>query len=179
MADYPAELVRTRYLFDGSEVLIRPIRADDKTMEQDFVQHLSPDSRYRRFMSTLKELPPGKLKYLTEIDYEKHLALVAIIERDGEQIEIGVARYIAGPSGTDCEFAIAIDDEWQGSGVAGILMLTLIDAARARGMQRMEAFILSTNDKMIKFARQLGFAVHRDPDDPGMVVAERALLSPD
>jgi len=42
-------------------------------------------------------------------------------------------------------------------------------------MQRMEAFILSTNDKMIKFARQLGFAVHRDPDDPGMVVAERGL----
>ena len=179
MADYPAELIRTRTLFDGSEVLIRPIRAEDKTMEQDFVQHLSPDSRYRRFMSTLKELPPGKLKYLTEIDYEKHLALVAIVERDGEQIEIGVARYVADPSGTNCEFAIAIDDEWQGSGVAGILMLTLIDAARARGMQRMEAFILATNDKMIKFAKQLGFAVHRDLDDPGMVVAERALLSPD
>jgi RimJ/RimL family protein N-acetyltransferase len=175
VADYPAELIRTRYLFDGSEVTIRPIRADDKTMEQDFVQHLSPDSRYRRFMSTLKELPPGKLKYLTEIDYVKHLALVAIIEHDGEQIEIGVARYVADPSGINCEFAIAIDDEWQGSGVAGILMLTLIDAARARGMRRMEAFILSGNDKMIKFAKQLGFSVHRDLDDPGMVVAERGL----
>ena len=175
MADYPAELVRTRYLFDGSEVLIRPLRAEDAAMEQEFVQHLSPDSRYRRFMSSLKELPPGKLKYLTEIDYQKHLALVAIIERDGEQIEIGVVRYVADPSGTNCEFAIAIDDEWQGSGVAGILMLTLIDAARARGMQRMEAFILASNDKMIKFAKQLGFSVHRDPDDAGMVVAERGL----
>ena len=169
MADYPAELVRTRHLFDGSEVLIRPIRPEDAPMEQDFVQHLSADSRYRRFMSTLMELPPGKLRYLTEIDYVRHLALVAIIQRDGHEVEIGVARYVAGPSGTDCEFAIAIDDEWQGSGVAGILMLTLIDAARARGMQRMEAFILASNDKMIKFARQLGFAVHRDPDDPGMV----------
>jgi len=175
MADYPEELVRTRYLFDGSEVLIRPIRADDKTMEQEFVQHLSADSRYRRFMSTLKELPPGKLKYLTEIDYVKHLALVAIIQQEGQAVEIGVARYCADPSGTSCEFAIAIDDDWQGSGVAGILMLTLIDAARARGMQKMEAFILASNEKMIKFARQLGFAVHRDPDDPGMVVAERAL----
>ncbi len=175
MADYPAELVRTRYLFDGSEVLIRPIRAEDAAMEQDFVQHLSPESRYRRFMSTLNELPPGKLKYLTEVDYVRHLALVAVVRQGENEVEIGVARYVAGPSGTDCEFAIAIDDEWQGSGVAGILMLTLIDAARARGMQRMEAFILSTNDKMIKFARQLGFAVHRDPDDPGMVVAERGL----
>ena len=95
--------------------------------------------------------------------------------RADQDVEIGVARYVAGPQGDDCEFAIAIDDEWQGSGVAGILMLTLIDAARARGFQRMEAFILSTNDKMIKFARQLGFAVRRDPDDPGMVVAERRL----
>ena len=73
---------------------------------------------------------PGPASY-QEIDYVRHLALVAIIERDGEQIEIGVARYVAGPSGTDCEFAITIDDEWQGSGIADIPMLTLIDAARA------------------------------------------------
>ena len=175
MADYPVELVRQRYLFDGTPVTIRPIRADDKPMEQEFVQHLSADSRYKRFMSTLKELPPGKLKYLTEIDYVRHLALVAIIRREAQDVEIGVARYVAGPQGDDCEFAIAIDDEWQGSGVAGILMLSLIDAARARGMRRMEAFILASNDKMIKFARQLGFDVRRDADDPGMMHAQRSL----
>ncbi|MFN4326028.1 MAG: GNAT family N-acetyltransferase [Azonexus sp.] len=175
MADYPAELVRQRCLFDGTPVTIRPIRAEDAAMEQDFVQHLSADSRYKRFMSTLKELPPGKLKYLTEIDYVRHLALVAIIEQDGRPVEIGVARYVAGPSGDDCEFAIAIDDAWQGSGVAGILMLSLIDAARARGLRRMEAFILASNDKMIKFARQLGFEVRRDTEDPGMMHAVRSL----
>lgn len=175
MADYPLELVRQRVLFDGSPVTIRPIRAEDAPLEQDFVKHLSADSRYKRFMSTLKELPPGKLKYLTEIDYVRHLALVAIVERDGQTIEIGVARYVAGPGGGDCEFAIAIDDDWRGSGVAGVLMLSLIDAARARGMKTMEAFILSANDKMIKFARQLGFTVRRDPDDPGMMHAVRTL----
>ena len=164
MADYPADLVRKRYLFDGSEVMIRPIRPEDATMEQDFVQHLSPESRYKRFMSTIKELTPGKLKYL-----------VAIMQRDGEEIEIGVARYIAGPTGSECEFAIAIDDEWQGSGVAGILMLTLIDSARQRGMTGMEGFILASNDKMLKFARQLGFKLHRDADDPGTIRAVRAL----
>ncbi|MDD2664844.1 MAG: GNAT family N-acetyltransferase [Dechloromonas sp.] len=175
MADYPVELVRQRVLFDGSPVTIRPIRAEDAPLEQDFVKHLSADSRYKRFMSTLNELPPGKLKYLTEIDYVRHLALVAIVERDGQEVEIGVARYVAGPQGDDCEFAIAIDDDWRGSGVAGILMLSLIDAARARGMKTMEAFILSANDKMIKFARQLGFTVRRDPDDPGMMHAVRTL----
>ena len=78
MAEYPAELVRVRTLFDGSQVTIRPIRPEDAPMEQDFVRHLSPDSRYARFMGALKELPADKLKYLTDIDYEHHLALVAV-----------------------------------------------------------------------------------------------------
>lgn len=175
MSDYPADLVRTRYLFDGSTVMIRPIRREDAPMEQDFVKHLSPDSRYKRFMSTFQELPPGKLRYLTEIDYVQHLALVAVVQVGGQDTEIGVARYVANPSGKSCEFAVAIDDAWQGSGVAGILMLALIDAAKARGMERMEGIILASNYKMLKFARQLGFALHRDPDDPGMYLAVRTL----
>ena len=175
MSDYPADLVRTRYLFDGSPVTIRPIRREDAPMEQEFVRHLSPDSRYKRFMSTLQELAPGKLKYLTEIDYVRHLALVAVVQQDGRDLEIGVARYVANPSGNSCEFAVAIDDAWQGTGVAGILMLTLIDAAKGRGMERMEGVILASNYKMLKFARQLGFALHRDPEDSGMFIAERSL----
>lgn len=175
VSDYPAELVRTRYLFDGNPVTIRPIRREDAPMEQDFVKHLSPDARYKRFMSTFQELPPGKLKYLTEIDYVRHLALVAVVQQEGRELEIGVARYVANPTGNSCEFAIAIDDAWQGSGVAGILMLTLIDAAKARHMESMEGIILASNYKMLKFARQLGFALHRDPDDPGMVLAVRTL----
>ncbi len=175
MSDYPAELVRTRYLFDGDPVVIRPIRREDAPMEQSFVQHLSPDSRYKRFMSSMNELSPGKLKYLTEIDYVRHLALVAVIQQDGQDVEIGVARYVANPDANTCEFAVAIDDAWQGSGVAGILMLSLIDAAKARGMQRMDGIILASNDKMLKFARQLGFKLRRDPEDSGQMLAERQL----
>lgn len=175
VSDYPVDLVRTRYLFDGTPVTIRPIRREDAPMEQDFVKHLSPDSRYKRFMSTLQELSPGKLKYLTEIDYVRHLALLAVVQQNGQDLEIGVARYVANPSGNSCEFAVAVDDAWQGSGVAGILMLALIDAAKARGMESMEGIILASNHKMLKFARQLGFALRRDPDDRGMYLAMRTL----
>lgn len=177
MADYPTELVRPHILFDGTPVTIRPIRRDDAPMEQDFVRHLSSDSRYNRFMGTLKELPPGKLKYLTEIDYEHHLGLVAIVEKDGQELEIGVARYVVDPSGTNCEFAVTVDDAWQGSGIAGLLMLELIEAARERGMHTMEGLILAANRKMLKFARQLGFSLERDPDDPGTVRVKRSLVS--
>lgn len=175
MSDYPEELIRTRYLFDGSPVTIRPIRREDAPMEQDFVRHLSPESRYKRFMSTFQELSPGKLKYLTDIDYVRHLALVAVLQKDGQDQEIGVARYVANPTGSSCEFAVTVDDAWQGSGVAGILMLTLIDAAKARGMESMEGIILASNDKMLKFARQLGFSLHRDAEEPGVVNAVRSL----
>jgi acetyltransferase len=164
MADYPSHLARRRVLFDGSPVTIRPIRAEDAAMEQEFVRHLSTDSRYNRFMSKLRELSPTKLRYFTQIDYERHMAFVATVERGGREVEIGVARYAAGAAGERCEFAVAVDDAWQGSGVAGLLMLSLMDAARERGFRVMEGEVLAHNHKMLKFARQLGFSVHRDPD---------------
>lgn len=175
VATYPAELIRTRALFDGSQVTIRPIRAEDAAMEQAFVQHLSKDARYKRFMATVRELPAGKLKYLTDVDYVRHLALVAVVQQDGREVEVGVARYVADPRGDTCEFAIAVDDAWQGTGVAGVLMLALIDAAQGRGLKTMEGMVLATNHKMLKFARQLGFSLHRDADDPGTIHVLRPL----
>lgn len=175
MARYPDELIRKRILFDGSEATIRPIRADDAPIEADFVRHLSPESRYSRFMVTLNELPAAKLRYLTDLDYDKHMAFVATLRRDGKEVEIGVSRYVVDPSGTSCEFAIAVDDAWQGSGVAGILMATLIDTARARGLKTMEGIVLASNHKMLKFARQLGFSQHHDKDDLETVHVVRPL----
>ena len=100
MARYPDELVRKRILFDGSEATIRPIKADDAPIEADFVRHLSPESRYTRFMATVNELPPTKLRYLTDIDYDKHMAFVATVIREGKEVEIGVSRYVVDPNGT-------------------------------------------------------------------------------
>lgn len=175
MAEYPEHLVRTRTLFDGTQVVVRPIRPEDAQMEQDFVRHLSDDSRYFRFMVQLNQLSPKKLKYFTEIDYDRHLAFVAVVTREGTQVEIGVARYVSAPGSDRCEFAIAVDDAWQGTGVAGILMFTLMDAAREHGFKTMEGFVLTGNHKMLKFARQLGFELHADLDEPGTVHLVREL----
>lgn len=175
MAEYPSELVRNHYLFDGTEVTIRPIRPQDAAMEQDFVRHLTEDSRYYRFMGHVAELPDRKLRYFTEIDYERHMAFVATVTRDGRELEIGVARYAATPRPGSCEFAVTVDDAWQGSGVAGLLMLALIDAARRRGFGSMEGIVLRSNHKMLKFARQLGFAVVPNPGDSETVSVLRAL----
>ena len=175
MADYPQGLVRTRELSEGRAVTIRPIRPEDAEIEQDFVRHLSEESRYSRFMSQLHELSASKLKYFTDIDYDRHLALIAVAVEGDREIEIGVARYVGLPKHDCCEFAIAVDDAWQGSGVARILMTALMDAARERGFRSIQGTVLATNHRMLGFVRRLGFSVHSDAEDPGTATAERQL----
>jgi acetyltransferase len=140
-------------------VTIRPIRPEDSGMEQEFVRHLSEDSRYFRFMGSLRELPDKKLRFFTEIDYERHMAFVATIMQDGKETEIGVARYVATEIPGRCEFAIAVGDAWQGRGVAGLLMISLEQAARACGFKTMEGMALASNHKCLP--RQLGFNATR------------------
>lgn len=162
MSGYPHHLVRTRHLFDGTEIVLRPIRPEDAPIEQEFVRGLSEDSRYNRFMGQLRELAPRKLQYLTEIDYDRHMALIATIQQDGREAMIGVARYVVAPGSDSCEFAITVADAWQGTGVAGILMLELMAVARSKGLKTMVGFVLSSNHKMLKFCHQLGFECHRE-----------------
>jgi acetyltransferase len=156
-------------------VTVRPMRADDDDLEADFVRHLSPDSRYKRFMGVLTELSPAKLKYLTDVDGVSHVALIATMQHEGREAPLGVARYVVDASGASCEFAIAVDDAWQRTGVAGFLMKALLDTARARGLARMEGIVLATNAQMLKFARQLGFSLQPDPDDRKTVRVVREL----
>jgi acetyltransferase len=171
----PAQLPRTRHLVNGTPVDVRPMRPDDMPREADFVRHLSNETRYERFMVTLSELPQVKLKYLTDVDQVRHVALVATVDRKGQQDLVGVVRYIVDPAGTGCEFAVALDDAWQGSGLAGILMHALMDVARSRGLTTMEGIVLATNTRMLKFTRQLGFSQERDPEARDTVRVVRPL----
>jgi acetyltransferase len=170
-----AELPCTRHRIRGTAVTVRPMRIADAGLETGFVDHLSHESRYERFMVTLRELPPSKLRYLTDVDQVRHVALVATVERDGQDTMIGVVRYVLDGAGTGCEFAIAIDDDWKGSGLAGVLMLALMNVARSRGLRTMEGSVLAINSRMLKFMRQLGFRQERDPDDAQTVRVVRAL----
>jgi acetyltransferase len=170
-----SDLPCTRHWIKGTAVELRPIRPDDLPLEADFVRHLSPESRYQRFMLTVSELPQAKLHRLTEVDQVRHVALVATVEHDGRPLQVGVVRYIVGDDGASCEFAIALDDGWHGTGLAGLLMHALMQVARARGLKTMEGIVLASNTAMLKLARQLGFSVQRDPEDRDTVRVVRPL----
>jgi RimJ/RimL family protein N-acetyltransferase len=169
MAEYPAQLVVRRRLRDGRTVTIRPIRADDGLLEREFVQRLSGETRYLRFQKWVQSPSDRLIHFLTQVDYDRHLALVCVFEDDGKTEVVGEARYVADAGGDNCELGIVIADAWQKSGIAGLLMQALLGAARARGLKRMEGVVFSTNRDMLRFVRALGFEVQPVPEDRTMV----------
>ncbi|HXZ97677.1 MAG TPA: GNAT family N-acetyltransferase [Burkholderiales bacterium] len=153
-------------LRDGRRVTLRTVRPQDKDEFRAAFNRLSAESRYTRFMSALRELPPQMLKRATNPEESRELQLVAVV-REGEREKIvGGARYAAGEGSTDCEFAVAVADEWQGLGLARQLLEALRRAARARGFKRMEGFILASNTRMLGLAKRLGFIEVASPEGP-------------
>ena len=97
MQPYPAHLVKHLTLADGTPVTLRPIRAADARIEQEFVRSLSDEARYFRFMDMLRELSPQMLRQMTEIDYHNQMALIAVTPSHNYEVQIAVGRYVVYP----------------------------------------------------------------------------------
>ena len=147
---------------------MREVRADDAERMQAALRAMSAESRYSRFMSAMRELSPTMLEKATRPDTERELQLVAVAGEGAEQKIVGGARYAAAPGSRDCEFALALIDDWQGQGLARQLLETLMRVARARGFERMEGYILPSNAPMLGLAKRLGFARVENTEDPGV-----------
>jgi acetyltransferase len=173
MAEYPAHLERSHALADGRKVLIRPIRADDEPGERVFFDHLSGETKSLRFMKFVASVNEKMIHFFTHIDYDQHMAFVC--EHEGRLV--GEARYVANPDARSCEFGVVIADDWHKSGIAGLLMQALIDAARERGFETMEGLVLRTNRSMLKFVGALGFEREPVPYEPTMARVFKRLRS--
>jgi RimJ/RimL family protein N-acetyltransferase len=150
------EEVRRR-LAGGEEVLIRPIRAEDKDGLRQGIERLSPQSRYRRFFTPVPRVTSAQMRYLTEVDHRTHEALLAI-DPDSRQ-GVGVARFVRSLQDPDtAEVAVAVSDEWQRRGVATRLLYELTARAREEGIRRFSASVLAGNQAAIEMMRKLGEA---------------------
>jgi len=165
---YPAELVQNWTLRDGTRVVIRPIRPEDRQIEQDFVRNLSDESRYFRFFNAVRDLSETALTHFTRVDYDREMALIAVIFENGHETQIGVARYSINPDGRSCEFAIAVADAWQRKGIGSKLTQSLMDAARKRGLETLEGWVLSGNGRMLALTDALGFTIDANAGDPSL-----------
>ncbi|MDD5175568.1 MAG: bifunctional acetate--CoA ligase family protein/GNAT family N-acetyltransferase [Sterolibacterium sp.] len=166
---YPSHQVSHFLSKDGQDVTIRPIKPEDASLVQEFVKGLSPESKYLRFMNTIRELSQSQLARLTQMDYDREMAFVATVQQDDREQEIGVARYAINPDGESCEFAIVVADAWQGKGLARRLMGELVEAAKNHdGLKYMYGEFLAENRRMLRFVTDLGFVLCAHPEDPGL-----------
>jgi acetyltransferase len=169
---YPVHLVKKAQLNDGTDIVIRPIRPEDAEIEAKFVRELSKESKYFRFMSSLRELSQEMLVRFTQIDYHNEMALIAVIQNGAGEEQIGVARYVTNLDKTSCEFALAVSDRWQNRGIARKLMRSLIGVARDRDLEKMEGKVLSSNSKMLELMMSLNFQISNDPEDVAVKLVE-------
>ena len=167
---YPSHLSWEYLLRDGVPLLIRPIRPEDALLERKFVDGLSERSRYLRFMYSLKALTPEMLSRFTQIDYDREMALIAVVQTEAGEEQAGVARYIASADRRSCEFAVVVADRWQQRGIATRLLRNLIDVARERRFECMDGIVLRENRHMLALARDIGFDQQTAPDDPKLVL---------
>jgi acetyltransferase len=171
--DYPAPWERTASTRDGVAFRIRPIRVDDEKLDREFIIRLSPESRYRRMMNAMLVPTAEMLYHFVHVDYERDMAFAALVGNPPEEQIVGIARYAHDPTGSDCEFAVAVADAWQKRGVGTTLMQILLEYAHAHGIRKVHGEILADNQRMIELARWLGMKVRYDPLTVGIVEATR------
>jgi RimJ/RimL family protein N-acetyltransferase len=132
-------------LDNGTEIVIRPIRPGDKALLADGIARLSPRSARFRFLAPKNRLTTAELRYLTEIDFVDHYALVAVLADDPRRAA-GVGRWvrhIEDPGAA--ELAIVVADDLQRQGLGTTIVHALADAARARGIARFTGIALTEN----------------------------------
>lgn len=181
---YPAHYEQVWPLRGGGHYTVRPVHPDDAQMLQDLVHHLSPESRYFRFVSSITELPPSMLARFTLIDYDREMALVAVFKErratpDGEMLEteriVGVSRCITNPDHSSCEFSLVVADDVNGKGLGSRLMESIMEVAREKGLKEIVGLVLANNSDMLKLMKSLGFSVKRFAEDADFKLVSRAL----
>jgi acetyltransferase len=181
---YPTRYEQAWTLRGGGTCHVRPIRPDDAQMLQALVRGLTPESRYFRFVSTFAELPAPMLSRFTLIDYDREMALVAVVpgrpneddaaDSSADRI-VGVARYVIAADQTRCEFSLVVAEDMKGLGLGGRLMESIMEAARERGLVEIVGYVLRSNAPMLALMKRLGFAVRRDAQEPDFAVVTHAL----
>ena len=171
IAPYPKELETAGGLRDGTVLGLRPLRPEDEPILHDLAAHMSHGDLRLRFFTPLAGLSHAVAARLSQLDYDRELALLA--ELGGTAL--GVAHFFADPDGLRAEYAIAVRSDWKGRGVGFLLMTRLIHIARQRGIGELVGEVLRENQPMLQMCRELGFSMVPQPADPAIMVVNKIL----
>ncbi len=162
---YPAELVES-VAWQGEPIVLRPIRPEDEPQHRRFVDALQPEDLRLRFFSVRRELPRSELARLTQIDYAREMAFIAVRTLpDGAPQTLGVVRAVIDPDNVDAEFAIIVRSDQKGRHLGQLLLHKMIRFLSQRGTQRMIGIVLRENTAMHDLVRSNGFEVDAQATD--------------
>ncbi|HTR56003.1 MAG TPA: GNAT family N-acetyltransferase [Kofleriaceae bacterium] len=152
---FTLDYVEHATLRDGTPVVLRLLAPEDKELLRRGFERLSPESRYARFFVPKQRLTDEELRYLCEIDQQRHFAIGAIREDGdgaGNPIGLGIGRFVRLPDEpgqpSTAEAAVAVIDEVQHQGLGRLLLLRLVAAAAERGIERFRCHLLCSNSGM-------------------------------
>ncbi len=172
IAPYPAELIE-QWDVRGEAVTIRPIRPEDAAAHAGLFHRLSPEDVRFRFFSAMRTLSPEQVARMTQVDYDREMALIAVQQSTG--YTVAVARLVCEADRRSAEFAVAVQPDMKGRGLASRLVRRLIEWGRARGVTEIVGQVLADNAPMLAFVRRLGFEIHRLPGEDDVVEARLSL----
>jgi len=170
---YPKEWERPVRLRDGTAILIRPIRPEDEALYAPFFAEVTDQDLRLRFFAPIKEFSHAFVARLTQLDYARAMAFVAIDASSGAML--GVVRLHADANNVTAEFAVLVRSDFKGRGLGWLLMQTMIEYAGAEGLQTVEGQVLQDNVTMLAMCRELGFEIAPDPQDADLYVVKLAV----
>jgi acetyltransferase len=170
---YPKALESSATLANGTVLALRPVRPEDEPLLQDIARHMDPEDLRLRFFTPVKTLSHPLAARLTQIDYDREMAIIALA--DGGRTALGVARFAADPDKRSAEYAIGIRSDWQRRGLGRVLMERIMAIATRRGIPEIFGDVLHENAPMLDLARRLGFTLTLHPDDPEITRVSKKL----
>jgi acetyltransferase len=161
ISPYPDQLEERTRTKTGIDIFVRPIRPEDAPLLVELFESLSPKSVYRRFFTPMKRLPHSMLARFTQIDYDRHIALVALSVSKSKESMLGVSRVIMERNQKVAEFSVIVSDPWQGKGIGAALLQRCLAIAKDRGIEKVMGTVLAENTQMLALGKKLGFTINR------------------
>ena len=162
ISPYPNQY-ETRAIREGvGEIFIRPIRPEDAPLLVQLFESLSQQSIYFRFFSPMKTLPSHMLVRFTQIDYDREIALVALLGTEPDEKMLGAARVISNIyNRKKAEFAVVVADAWHGKGIGAELLKRCLLISKERGIENVWGLVLPENTQMLALGKKLGFTAKK------------------
>ncbi len=157
--------IRQETLLDGTRVAIRPLTPQDGALYPDFIAHVTADDLRMRMFTPVGEFTAEMIDRFTHYDPRTAIALIALDDRGAM---LGVARLHDDPDGRGAEFAVLVRSALKGHGLGWLLMRSIIEQARRKGLATVHGEVLAENLTMLQMCRELGFGIADEPDEPGV-----------